>query len=71
MRYGRRSGRIVPWKPLQGPAKPGDRYLLDLGDYGAPVVTVERREPGDRLLVRLPAGGTLIVRPAHLERLSP
>lgn len=47
---------------------PGERRLLDLGDWGCEHVTVIAIMPGRyRLLIRFDSGAQLIVRPHHLE----
>jgi len=67
VRDGRQGGRIVDWKPPAQPVAVGETRILDLGDYGTnlEVTIVDNTLSGRRVLIRLPAGATLIV-PTHL-----
>ena len=69
--HGRQGGRIVDWVARAHPIELGARRLLDLDGFGRPVVTVTAHLSGDRLLVELDSGNTLIVRPHHLQEPAP
>lgn len=68
LRYGRQGGRVVDWVARAHPIELGALRRLDLGEWGIVNVVVAEHLDGDRLLVTLPHGAQLIVKPEHLER---